>query len=260
MNGNTHLEKVKKFHDWDAEQYKRLRYHSDSCEGLAYVTRQELVMASADIEEGKVLDVGCGPGIFTPFLLNKKVEVYSFDLSIEMIKEARQGVADHPLASNGYFTVSNVSDVCYQDNVMDMILCVGVVCYIKNYNTLLAETKRVLKPGGRLVIQIDKIKWPTIYNQFVPLYHYVKSKITSKSYQELNFKFNYFVYHDFIRDLESNGFRIIDMQCFDFRIPFVDIIFPRLSLKLGKIMFRKRAVKVLCCLAHGLLINAQKIL
>ena len=259
MNSNNHLQKVKKFHDWDAEQYKGLRYHLKSCEGLAYITRRELVLGSVDFNAGNVLDIGCGPGIFTQDLLDKSLKVYSVDLSIEMIKRAKQAVNKYQLASNAHFTVSDVSNICFFDGKIDRILCIGVICYLKDYHSLLSEMYRVLKPGGKIIVQIDKIRFPAVYEKFVPLYRYLKSKITSKSYDKLNFEFNYFAYTNFIKHLEKNGFRITDIDCYDFRIPFIDILFNKLSLKLGKIMFKSRHLKFLRWFAHGLLIKADKI-
>ncbi len=241
MDSKTHLNKVKGFHDWDAEQYRNLRYHSDSCEGLAYVTRKELVLSLIDIDAGKVLDIGCGPGILSSELLNRNFQVFSSDLSIEMLKQARHNIIENPLASNAHFSVGSVNDISFADNQFDLIFCIGVVCYIQDYNELLSELYRVLKPGGKLIIQIDKILWPRLYQKAVPVYQYLKSKITSKNYDKLDFTFTYFTYKKFIQNLDSKGFSLLDMQCFDFRIPFLDIILPKLSLRLGKIMFQSRS-------------------
>ena len=258
MNSKTHLTKVKKFHDWDAEQYRNLRYHSSSCEGLAYITRKELVMSLIDIDHGKVLDIGCGPGILTTELLDRNFQVFSSDLSIEMLKQARQNASKNPLASNAHFSVGSVNDISFADNQFDFIFCIGVVCYIEDYNTLLSELNRVLKPGGKLIIQIDKILWPRLYQKAVPVYQYLKSSLTSKNYDKLDFTFTYFNYKKFIGDLDSKGFSLLDMQCFDFRIPFLDIIFPKFSLKLGKRMFRNKSSKFITNFAHGLILKASK--
>ena len=77
MDSKGHLHKVKHFHDLDASQYKKFRYHSNSCEGLSYITRKKLVLASVNINSGKVLDIGCGPGIFTDELLKKNLQVFN---------------------------------------------------------------------------------------------------------------------------------------------------------------------------------------
>jgi ubiquinone/menaquinone biosynthesis C-methylase UbiE len=259
MDANAHLQKVKKFHDWDAEHYKTLRYHPESCEGLAYITRRELVSASINLNSGNALDIGCGPGIFTQDLLNKNLRVYSADLSIEMIKHAIQAVNTYHLATRAHFVVSDVSNICFSNSKMDIILCIGVICYITDYNSLLSEMYRVLKPAGKIIVQIDKIRWPSVYKMFVPLYQYLKSKITLKNYDKLNFKFNYFAYNNFIKHLEKVGFQVTDIDYYDYRIPFIDILFNKFSLKLGKLMFKNRRSKLLGYFAHGLLIKACKI-
>lgn len=258
MDSNTHSGKVKDFHDWDAEQYRSLRYHSSSCEGLAYVTRKELVLSLIDIDSGKVLDIGCGPGILSSELLDRNFQVFSSDLSIEMIKQARQNIVKNTSASNAHFTVGSVNDISFSDNQFDLIFCIGVVCYIEDYNDLLSELYRVLKPGGKLIIQIDKILWPSLYQKAVPVYQYLKSKITSKKYDNINFVFTYFTYKKFINDLTSKGLDLLDMQCFDFRVPFLDIILPKVSLKLGKMMFENRHKKFFSNFAHGLILKAVK--
>jgi ubiquinone/menaquinone biosynthesis C-methylase UbiE len=258
MDSKSHLHKVKHFHDLDASQYKKFRYHSNSCEGLAYITRKKLVLASVNINSGKVLDIGCGPGVFTEELLKKKLQVFSTDLSIEMIKEAKRQLNQSPVSKKAYFNASDASNLCFLDNKIDCVLCIGVLCYVKNYHAVLSEIYRVLKPEGITILQINKITWPAIYKKFVPLYRYIKKKITSKSYAKLNFEFNFFSYHNFINDLEENGLQIVEVNYYDFRIPFIDILLPALSLKLGKIMFKKRQSKLFRFLAQGVLVKAIK--
>jgi ubiquinone/menaquinone biosynthesis C-methylase UbiE len=258
MNLKDHLYKVKHFHDLDASQYKKSRYHSDSCEGLAYITRKKLVLSSININSGKVLDIGCGPGIFTDELLKRNLQVFSTDLSAAMIKEAKRQLNESSESKKAYFNVSDASNLCFLNNKIDYVLCIGVLCYVENYNSVLAEIYRVLKPEGIAILQINKIRWPGIYKKFVPLYQHVKKIITLKNYDKINFEFNFFSYHSFINNLKENGFRLIDIEYYDFRIPFIDILLPTLSIKLGKILFRARQSKFFRILAHGVLIKAIK--
>jgi ubiquinone/menaquinone biosynthesis C-methylase UbiE len=256
---DPHLEKVKHFHDLDASQYQRLRYRSDSCEGLAYVTRKALVLSSLNLVSGRVLDIGCGPGIFTKDLLERNLRVYSADLSMEMIKQAKAQATSSAQASNAFFVSSNVSEICFSNRKIDIVLCIGVVSYVKDYMPLLSEINRVLRLGGMAIIQIDNIRWPIIYRKFVPFYRFVKSKITKKRYNALDFKFNFFSSRDFLRDLEAKDFKIIDLLYYDFRIPFIDILLPKLSVKLGSIMFQSRFRRFLRHIAHGILIKCTTI-
>jgi len=258
METQSNLEKIKKFHDDDARNYKKNRYHSESCEGLSYLTRKELVIDSIDMDSGKVLDIGCGPGIFTKDLLNKDLTVYSSDISDQMIKEARESIDGSFDREKAFFTVTNATNICYAGESMDLVLCVGVVTYLDDYNELIDEIKRILKLEGKLIIQIDYIKYPWIYRLLVPFYQFVKSKLTAKKYDNLNFRFSYFNYRDFLQTLESKGFRVLKLDHFDFRIPFLDVLFPQCSLAIGRYMFRNRNLPVFRNFSYGLLINAQK--
>lgn len=258
MDSSDHLQKVKNYHDKDSAQYTDLRYHDASCEGLAYVTRKKLILELVNHYSGKVLDVGCGPGILTRELLNRKYKVYSIDLSSEMLTKAKEISKLSYFYSNAHFAVSDSSMMCFSENTFDIVLCIGVIYYIFNYNSLIDEIKRVLRPKGFVIIQINKIMWPSIYEKFIPIYQYCKSKLTGKKYNDINFKFNIFSYKNFIADLKERGFFVIDLLYYDYRIPFFDILFPRLSVKLGKIMFKNRGSKLLKYFAHGLLIKGAK--
>lgn len=255
----NHLRKVKDFHDVDASQYRTARYHCDTCEGLMYVTRKELVLAMMDGKSGNVLDIGCGPGILTKDLLDKNLKVYSADLSIEMIKQARQQAAQGPARAQGHFAVSDASHIPFSDGAMDTVLCIGLMCYMKDHKAVLSEIKRILKPSGTTIIQINNIQVPTLYRTFVPLYHFLKSKITGKSYDKLDFEFNFSSTEKFLEDLRDSHFQVIGMAYYDFRIPFIDIIFPRLSVKAGQFMFRKRHSRLSKCFANGLLIHGTTV-
>ena len=257
-DSNLHLEKVKRFHDLDAGQYARLRYRTDTCEGLAYVTRKDLVLSAIGRGSGKVLDIGCGPGIMTRDLIGKDLEVYSADLSLEMIRQAKEKAeCDFP-EPKAFFVASDISRLCFSGNRMDHVLCVGVVCYVTDYKALLSEIYRVLKPGGSAVIQIDHIRWPALYRRLVPFYRYLKSRITSKKYDALDFEFNLFPWHIFLKDLKARGFHISRLSRYDFRVPFLDLLLPGLSVRLGFFMYKRRSMRLFRHLAHGLLIECRK--
>jgi len=253
-----HLNKVKDFHDADALRYRTDRYRSDTCEGLAYVTRREIVLSMASTDPGRVLDVGCGPGILTRDLVRKGHEVYSADLSMEMVRTAREWASGESSAPATYFVVSDASRICFSENRMDMVLSIGLMCYVKDHKSVLSEIYRVLKPGGFAVIQINDIQWPTLYHMFVPLYHYVKAMIGVTNYDKLTFDFNFSSTKKFLQELAESRFQVLKTEHYDFRIPFIDVLLPRLSVALGKLMFRNRQLRLCRLFSHGLLIKVRK--
>ena len=58
MKSTEHLENVQKFHDMDAEQYRKARYQNDNCEGLAYLSRQKTELSLLDGLSGKICVCG----------------------------------------------------------------------------------------------------------------------------------------------------------------------------------------------------------
>lgn len=255
---DRHLEKVRAFHDQDAAHYKELRYHAKSCEGLMYLTRKKLVLELIGNGGGRILDLACGPGIFTTDLAALGFKVLSADLSMEMIRTAKERVSPGECRDETFFMVGDASHISVGSDGIDGAICIGLMCYVPDYKAVLRELYRVLKDGAPLIIQIDYMRWPALHRALVPLYQKVKSLLTSKRYDTLTFHFNYFPCRRFVSDLQACGFRIADMVHYDFRVPFVDLIFPGLSLTLGKLMFEHRRSPLLQCLSHGLLVRGIK--
>ncbi len=255
---DDHLHKVRKFHDRDAEKYLAERYHSRTCEGLAYLTRKEIILGMADVKPSRILDVGCGPGILTHSLIDMGHTVFSADLSGEMIEKARQAASHASPGTLSHFIVSDASQIPIAGSCMDMVFSIGLLCYIKNHDQVLNEIYRVLKPGGSAIIQINNIRWPMLYRLFIPLYHRLKSMIFSKNYDGINFAFNFSSRKKFLKDLSRSRFKVLCLENYDFRIPFFDILLPRISVRMGKTMFRRRHNPFFKCFSHGLLIKVQK--
>lgn len=251
-----HLQKVQEFHDADAAGYRDRRYHTDTCEGIAYVTRKEIILGMASEVPGKVLDIGCGPGVLTRNLVEKGHSVYSADLSAEMIRTARKAAN----GSNGRssFLVSDASHIPFSTGRMDMVLSIGLMCYMADHDTALSEIYRVLKPGSFAIIQINNIRWPALYRKFTPAYHFLKTLIFGKRYDALTFEFNFCSTGQFLQKTAAAGFNVIEREYYDFRIPFIDILFPVFSAKMGKAMFRNRKNQMFRAFAHGVLIKAVK--
>ena len=259
IHSDPHLEKVKHFHDQDAQHYTEMRYHSNSCEGIAYITRRELVLSLVKSNAMRVLDIGCGPGILTADLLKMGKEVYSTDLSSEMIKQAKQKANNDFIEKKAYFSVSDASHLPLAADQMDIALCIGVICYIRDYKSVLSEIRRVLKSNGEAIVQINNTTWPGLYEKLVPMYHWIKSKVTGKKYDGIDFDFNYFDFRTFCKDVKKTGFRIEDLKYFDFRFPFIDVLFPKFSVKIGKAMYKNRHLSFMKYFAFGVLLKMTRI-
>ena len=256
MKGKSHLEEVRHFHDQDAAQYISNRYRTDSCEGLAYTTRKQIILDNISTHWERILDMGCGPGILTPDLIKNNRHVFNIDLSFEMIQLARENVGPGQDRLSSNYMVGDVCNVGMKDSQFDCILCIGVTYYVSDLTSLIKEIRRLIRPGGTTIIQVNKITLPSVYKKLIPVYQAAKRYLTGKKYDAITFSFNVFSYNMFIEELKSNDFEIDEVHFYDFRLPFIDLILPKLSLKLSAYMFKNRHRKMVNMVSNGVLVKA----
>jgi ubiquinone/menaquinone biosynthesis C-methylase UbiE len=106
-----------------------------------------------DIRPGmRVLEPGCGSGRLTALLVEavgKDGEVCAIDLSKEMIRRAQQ----RGLPQQARFLQVPAAAVPSKAGYFDRVICCCVFPHFLEPAPVLAELVRVLKPGGRLVVQ-----------------------------------------------------------------------------------------------------------
>jgi 2-polyprenyl-3-methyl-5-hydroxy-6-metoxy-1,4-benzoquinol methylase len=255
----NHLELVKKFHDLESAYYTDKRYNDRTCEGLSYLTRKSILLESiAGMPAGRLLDIGCGPGILTSELLSGGREVFSVDLSRRMLINAQASIHEDPNRKHAEFSNCEAAQICFRDESFAVVLCIGVMSYTEDYIAVMRDIYRILNGRGTTVVQIDRIACPLLYMILIPVYRWLKSKFTGKQYNEMEFKDNVFNYKRFLSDMGRIGYGIERIDYYDFRVPFIDIILPNLCVKLGKRLFYHRKMKFIRWLSHGMLISLKK--
>jgi ubiquinone/menaquinone biosynthesis C-methylase UbiE len=94
---------------------------------------------------GKVLDLGCGSGVFTHLLHQRGFHATGLDLSPKLLELAR---AKYPQIR---FVEGDVEKLPFEDGAADGVLLSGIVHHLPNPERCAAEVYRVLGPGGRFV-------------------------------------------------------------------------------------------------------------
>jgi ubiquinone/menaquinone biosynthesis C-methylase UbiE len=101
----------------------------------------------------EVLDLGCGPGLWTP-LLAEKVKphgrVIGLDFSPELINYATENLEDEPLKDIIDYKVADFYTVPYKDDTFDLIFFGNCFAYVTDPLKVLEEQKRVTKKGGKV--------------------------------------------------------------------------------------------------------------
>jgi ubiquinone/menaquinone biosynthesis C-methylase UbiE len=104
-----------------------------------------------------VLDVGCGTGTQT-FCIGKKCShIVGLDVSANNIAfaEARGLKLRGRISSE--FICSKLENANFPDNHFDKIISVCVIEHISNYEEVIGEIYRILKPGGTFVFSVDSL-------------------------------------------------------------------------------------------------------
>jgi ubiquinone/menaquinone biosynthesis C-methylase UbiE len=137
------MSKVQEHYDGIAviydNRYDRARgrdYHS-------HISRQVLATLP---KGGFILDVGCGTGLFLQRYITNGGGGIGLDISPGMITEARRRLP------GSEFTVGTAENLPFRDGTFDAVASLLAFSYLKNPDQMLAEARRVLRPGGTLAI------------------------------------------------------------------------------------------------------------
>lgn len=101
--------------------------------------------------EATVLDLPCGTGEFEHLLLakNPTQKIVGVDISEAMLQIAQQKYENYPNVS---FHTAKASDLPFDSNCFDRIICANSFHYFDDPIAALNEMKRVLNPNGKLII------------------------------------------------------------------------------------------------------------
>lgn len=142
-------EKIKKAYETLADQYNARIDHKPH---NAYYDRPNTLALLGKVKGMHILDAACGPGKYAEELFAKGAEITGFDISPKMIAHAK---ARNPGA--GYFFVHDFSEPLnmLEDGSFDAVVCGLALHYAEDWNAIMGEFYRLLKPMGTLVISVE---------------------------------------------------------------------------------------------------------
>ena len=95
---------------------------------------------------GAVLEVGCGSGMGLPYLEGHTRMTVGGDYTMALLREARRHLPDANLVH------MEAEHLPFVDHAFDAVLMLEMIYYVADHEAALAECRRVLKPGGRLLV------------------------------------------------------------------------------------------------------------
>jgi ubiquinone/menaquinone biosynthesis C-methylase UbiE len=147
---------VVEFFNQRARDYDR-EYNDETPGGFALRIRREKVMTLFDRPGGKVLDVGCGPGVMAESILSRGCSFWGADPSEKMIEIGRSRFPEGPRVQ---FACMDALRLSFPDGFFDAVLCMGVIDALQDRRGAVREMLRVLKPNGILIITFTNFRNP----------------------------------------------------------------------------------------------------
>jgi ubiquinone/menaquinone biosynthesis C-methylase UbiE len=117
----------------------------------AYYERPAMLALAGDVAGRRILDVGCGSGPLFAALRDRGAIVTGFDASAGMLKLARRR-----LGPDAELQLADLdSPLPFADGAFDDVVGSLVLHYLEDWTAALAELRRVLRVGGRLIVSVN---------------------------------------------------------------------------------------------------------
>jgi SAM-dependent methyltransferase len=223
------------FWNHQASSYKVAQWTGTKIADFDYVRTKKALLGSLNpIKKNNILEIGCGPGVWSNLIAPKCSKLVAVDISEKMIEKAKEYKQ-----KNIVFINTDFMDFNFKEK-FDKIFSVRAFEYIINKKIFFSKSYSLLKPKGELIL-IIKTK-----NSIWDFYKRFKKHI--KFYEGKNFDevrlYSWYenVSINFLKNiLESNNFIVIDILPVVIRLPVFkqgnDEI-PIISKKFEKIFLR----------------------
>lgn len=117
----------------------------------AYYERPAMLGLAGDVAGRHVLDAGCGAGALSAALHDRGAIVTGIDSSAAMLTLARRRLGEQADLQ----VVDLRSPLPFDTGAFDDIVASLVMHYLPDWGPTLSEFRRVLTPGGRLILSVD---------------------------------------------------------------------------------------------------------
>ena len=164
-----------------------------------------------NIKGKRILDLGCGPGIYAKILFQKGALIKGTDISDKEVEIARR---ENPQIE---FSIGNAENMIYQNGEFDIVLATLVLEYFKDWSKILREIRRVLKKKGLFIfsmgnpvsncIRINSKKRAELRREY-----FKEAKTKSKWWRRVYMTWYHKTYGTIIRLLIKSGFELVNYE------------------------------------------------
>lgn len=155
-----------------------------------------------------ILDVGCGDGSLSHFLLDANNQLTLVDISHNMLAKARAKFQDGDV-KKVKFICGEIDALNFRDEKFDLILAVGILAHIPSVKGLIEKLSLLLSKDGFLIVQF------TDHSNYLSRFSAAIRRIRNPSQYQVN-KTNY---EEVIQLLMDNNFSIKQKDRYSLLLP-----------------------------------------
>ena len=186
---------------------------------IRFIRKSETILRLLKgMKDPKILELGCGTGILSRFLLerSRSLHIEGIDISSKAVAVANKNLQQYP---NTRFRVGSVTRLPYRSSSFNIVIGNSVLHHVPMKQTLL-EISRVLKSNGKV--------WFCEPNALNPQISVEKNFSLIKPFFQDSPHERAFTRWEIYKDLKEDGFKNIKIKPYEFLHPLL----PKFALKL----------------------------
>jgi len=160
---------------------------------------QTTILTLDKFEFSKVIELGCGTGKNTSYLLKKADKIIGLDFSQNMLDKAKEKIQDDRVE----FQKADLNkEWKIEDSFADLITCSLVLEHIKNLEFVFNQANKKLKPGGLFYV-----------SELHPFKQYSGSKAKFENEKGIQ-KLETYVHHisEYLTAAKNHGFELVEFK------------------------------------------------
>lgn len=145
-------------------------YGGRDFQSIAHESRYQWVINGFDLEQKKVLDLGCGSGYGSYALSKYARDILGVDYSVTAIEYAKRQFKMQNLKFSRFDATSADFIDKLGDQNFDLIVSFDVIEHVEKYFIFLENTRRTIKPDGVTIIgcpnRLETFNWNKEWNEY----------------------------------------------------------------------------------------------
>jgi ubiquinone/menaquinone biosynthesis C-methylase UbiE len=161
---------IKRFYYWFLQKTARPEDRGGISAGYWQGKIRDAAIRSCGTAPCRILEVGCGEGLFLRDLLKAGPDLSTFgiDLYIEQLTEAARRITRDTGAKAG-LSQADATELPFKNGSFDIVVAINLILNMPSeamIGWLLKEIGRVCKDGGKIVFDIRNSRSPIIYIKY----------------------------------------------------------------------------------------------